>query len=120
MRIADSKAQSTYSKFDEFVAVFLAQKKSFFHSVGEDRPPILTALNLDQCIDKFVKGAIEGKVDEENNELNFQKKAAEQFKVASSDVKDLFAHAIWLWCFAVQDMTKKGKVTAVNLLSPGL
>ncbi|MGK6352729.1 McrB family protein [Parapedobacter sp. DT-150] len=116
MQIKNKKA--TYDKFDEFVEAFLVGKRYLSRPGTEEQATVITLDNLNKCIETFVKNAITGKGDD--NELNFESKAKQQFEVVHQEVKDLFAHCLWLWCFAVLDMTDKGKATAVNLLSDGL
>ncbi|ACV63050.1 ATPase associated with various cellular activities AAA_5 [Desulfofarcimen acetoxidans DSM 771] len=96
-----------YASFDSFIEVSILNNNSLLSEQKE----IFTVENIDACINRFVDNAKEGK-------RNYEDKIKEQFGDASDDVKNVFAHANWLWAMAVNDITVDGKKRAVKICMP--
>lgn len=92
--------EEIHGLFDEFITTFIIKKNSI---LTEDH----NILTLD-IINKIQKRFIENYNDEKN--VKFQEKLADQFYDASYNEKLVFAHAEWLWSYSVNDLqisTKK-------------
>ena len=101
------KDESLYNLLNKFIEKCLIAKDSIF----DETTDIFTTDNINRCIEKFVD-------DFKDDKRNFKEKIEEQFKDTSDDVKLVFAHANWLWAFSVNDMTSKGKESAVKKCLP--
>ncbi|MBO06253.1 MAG: hypothetical protein CMI58_04365 [Parcubacteria group bacterium] len=99
--------ESLYNLLNKFIEKCLIGKDSIF----DETTDIFTTNNINTCFEKFVD-------DYKDDKRNFKEKIEEQFKDTSDDVKLVFAHANWLWAFSVNDMTAKGKETAVKKCLP--
>lgn len=91
-------AEDIYNSYEKFVNVFLFKNNSIL-SNHED---ILNVNTISECIKCFVENFDEGA-------QNFDQKIELQFKDASLNSKLVFAHAEWLWSFAVNDISKSKK-----------
>lgn len=91
-------AKDLYSLFELFSEEFLLKGNSILTSDID----ILSDQTLKNCfscyIDNFKTGS-----------ESFDDKVTEQFKNADLSTKLVFAHAEWLWAFAVNDKTKRRK-----------
>ncbi|MGR3174966.1 MAG: McrB family protein [Candidatus Scalindua sp.] len=99
--------ESLYILLNKFIDKCLIAKDSIF----DETTGIFTTNNINTCIEKFVDNF-------KDDKRNFTDKIEEQFKGTSDNVKLVFAHANWLWAFSVNDMTAKGKETAVKNCLP--
>jgi len=82
-----------------FIDEFLINK----NSILSNHKDILNAESLNECNTSYVDNLIEDK-------RNFDAKVSEQFKDASLNARLLFAHAEWLWAFAVDDIGYNKKI----------
>ena len=94
--------QEVYNHFDAFLQISIVKDDSYI----TNNPGIFTINNLDQCVALFVDNPDTG-------EGNFDSKSKGQFSTASNEVKELFAHFIWLWSLSTSDMRAVGKKSAV-------
>ncbi len=95
---------NVYDLFNEFLDQFIISKKSFI-KVLHDK--ILTTNMVESAIEAFIKNYNEEK------DRDFMDKSKEQFNKTDQYTKLIFAHALWLWSFAVGDITlrtKKGQI----------
>lgn len=91
MRLAH--AEDVYTYYDKFIDDFLLNGKSIL-THHED---VLTEATISNCFKNFVDNFDEGK-------SNFDEKIKKQFKDADIKTRVVFAHAEWLWAFAVNDI----------------
>ncbi|WP_286761331.1 McrB family protein [Salegentibacter sp. UBA1130] len=94
-------AEDVYKSFDRFVNEFLLSRNSIL-TVGHQN--ILNDTTINNCFEYFVKN-FNG-----DQNSNFDAKIAQQFKDADLDTRLVFAHAEWLWAFAVDDISYKKKL----------
>ncbi len=66
---------------------------------------VLTIDALDDIVQRFIKGGIEGKED-------FDKKVAKQFNGAAHNTLMTFAHANWLWCMSPSNFRFESKLNS--------
>jgi len=97
----EEKFKTIYEAFECFKESFLLNGKSIF--TGNE---ILTKVNLDVIISGFIKNP-----DESNK--SFDEKIRIQIG-EKEEVKELFAHAIWLWGIFASDMRPDSKVKNVS------
>ena len=86
--------------FDDFIDQFLIAKDSIL----TQHKNVLAKDVVDDCYDRYIKGGIEG-------DRSYKEKINEQFGDAEFETRLVFAHAEWLWSYAVSDInedTKKG------------
>jgi len=101
----EEKFKTIYEAFECFKESFLLNGKSIF--TGNE---ILTKVNLDVIISGFIKNP-----DESNK--SFDDKIKIQIG-EKEEVKELFAHAIWLWGIFASDMRPDSKVKDVSKWLP--
>lgn len=93
--------------FDEFINTFIISKNSFL----TDDKNILTDVTINQIQERFIENYNDEK------DLKFQEKLADQFNGASHNEKLVFAHAEWLWSYSVNDLqtsTKKNYTKTIT------
>tara|TARA_R110002012_G_scaffold253877_1_gene432916 strand:- start:15147 stop:16937 length:1791 start_codon:yes stop_codon:yes gene_type:complete len=104
---ADDKV---YKLYHEYLERCVLEDDSFL----SDEKAIITLNSLDDCINRFVVNAIEGKD-------SFENKIFKQFEGASYETLLTFAHVNWLWCMAPSDFSKWFKMNvAKNILGENL
>lgn len=91
MRLAH--AEDVYTYFDKFIHDFLLNG----NSILTRHQDVLTESTISSCFKNFVDNFDEGK-------SNFDEKIKKQFKEADIKTRVVFAHAEWLWAFAVNDI----------------
>jgi len=91
-------ANDIYIFFDQFVDEFLLTGNSILTNDNG----ILTKATIQNCITNYVENYKEGGD-------SFGEKVADQFKISDLPTRLVFAHAEWLWAFAVDDITVKTK-----------
>lgn len=101
--------KSIYELYDSFVQRVLVDKKDFF---DDSDNLLLTKENLEECKKRFIENY------DEDKDRNFSEKAKGQFEDASEPVKRLFAHAIWLWGFSVNESKNSGLIYIENTKKP--
>lgn len=87
-----------YQNFDDFVYDFLLKGNSILCS----EEAILTREAIDEVKQRFTENYKEGRE-------SFGDKIIEQFSGASHSARLVFAHAEWLWCYAVSDIKVETK-----------
>lgn len=92
-------AEKIYILFDQFIESFLLKGDSFL----TEHKDILTKDTVKNCLTNFVENYKEGKD-------SFSDKVIEQFKNSDIETKLVFAHAEWLWAFAVDDISEWRKL----------
>ena len=105
-READNKV---YELYDSFVQRVLVDKKDFFNDSDD---LLLTKENLEECKKRFIENY------DEDKDRNFSEKAKRQFEGASEPVQRLFAHAIWLWGFSVNESKNCDLIYIENTKKP--
>ena len=98
-----------YEMFDSFIKKVFIERKDFF---DDSDNTLLTKEHLDECKKRFIENYNEDK------ESNFAEKAKVQFEGASNEVKRLFAHAIWLWGFSVNESKNCDLIYIENTKNP--
>ncbi len=88
-------AEDVYKCYDQFVNEFLIKGNSI---LTVNHQNILSETTINSCFKNFV----ENYNDEQGS--NFDSKVIQQFKDADLDTRLVFAHAEWLWAFAVDDI----------------
>lgn len=86
--------------FEHFIDQFLIGKDSIL----TQHKNIVSEESIHECYDRYIKGGIEG-------DRSYKEKINEQFGDADLETRLVFAHAEWLWSYAVSDInedTKKG------------
>ena len=101
--------KTVYELFDSFVQRVLVDKKDFFDDSDD---LLLTKENLEECKKRFIENY------DEDKDRNFSEKAKGQFEGASEPVQRLFAHAIWLWGFAVNESKNSDLIYIENTKKP--
>ena len=87
-------AEDVYSFYKHFVEEFILRGNSILTN-DKNILSVLTIQNCFKCyVDNFKSGS-----------ESFGDKVTEQFKEADANTKLVFAHAEWLWAFAVDDIT---------------
>jgi len=87
-------AKDVYRLYDLFIEEFLIKGNSILSINHND---ILTESSIADCFEKYVKNFNAEKG-------NFNQKVEGQFKEADLSTRLVFAHAEWLWAFAVHDI----------------
>jgi 5-methylcytosine-specific restriction protein B len=100
--IVDGKPNRAYELFDSFVEVFLLGRKNFFKNGSVAYSPQDLVRVREEYVDNF-----------KNEKKSFDEKFKEQTEGLSAKNKEILGHAVWLWSFAVFDMTKRGKAFSV-------
>lgn len=91
-------AEDVYTYYKQFLQDFILNRNSILTSDVD----ILTDETIQNCITNYIENFKEGGE-------TFDEKIKEQFKDADSSTRLVFAHAEWLWAFAVEDITKRTK-----------
>jgi 5-methylcytosine-specific restriction protein B len=94
--------QEVYDYFDQFIQISILGNDSYI----TQNPGIFTTAHLDACVAAFVDNP-------PTDDGNFDTKSREQFALASVEVKEVFAHFIWLWSLSSSEMWASGKKSAV-------
>ena len=101
--------KTVYELYDSFVQRVLVDKKDFFDDSDD---LLLTKENLEECKKRFIENY------DEDKDRNFSEKAKDQFEGASEPVQRLFAHAIWLWGFSVNESKNSDLIYIENTKKP--
>ena len=101
--------KTVYELYDSFVQRVLVDKKDFFDDSDD---LLLTKENLEECKKRFIENY------DEDKDRNFSEKAKRQFEGASEPVQRLFAHAIWLWGFSVNESKNCDLIYIENTKKP--
>lgn len=104
-----SHATDIYQYYDKFIQDFLLDG----NSILSEHTDILNNQTIKECFSNYI---------ENYNDTNgsFDIKVTDQFKNADLPARLVFAHAEWLWSFAVDDIkiaTKKGYVKRITNLN---
>jgi 5-methylcytosine-specific restriction protein B len=102
-------AEDIYLFYDKFVQDFLIDG----NSILSNNPNILNDHSINGCYSNFIDNF-------NDTNGNFNDKVMDQFKDADLPTRLVFAHAEWLWSFAVDDIkipTKKGYVKRITSLT---
>lgn len=94
--------KDVYTHFDAFLQKSILGNDSFI----TDNPGIFTIDNLNACVACFVDKP-------DTSDRNFDAKSKDQFANTSKEVREVFAHFIWLWSLPASDMNASGKKGAV-------
>ena len=102
-------ATDIYQYYDKFIQDFLLDS----NSILSEHTDILNNHTIKECFSNYI---------ENYNDTNgsFDIKVTDQFKNADLPARLVFAHAEWLWSFAVDDIkiaTKKGYVKRITNLN---
>ena len=95
--------QKVYDYFDSFLRTSILGNDSYI----TDNTGIFTIENLNSCVSAFVDNP-------DTSDRNFDAKSKDQFSNTSKEVREVFAHFIWLWAISASDMTGQGKKGAVT------
>lgn len=95
--------QKVYDYFDSFLRTSILGNDSYI----TDNTGIFTIENLNSCVSAFVDNP-------DTSDRNFDAKSKDQFSKTSREVREVFAHFIWLWAISASDMTGQGKKGAVT------
>lgn len=90
--------QPLHECFDNFISSYIISKNSILTSALD----ILNPVFVNEAITCFVENYDE-------SSANFEDKVKGQFATATTEAKLNFAHAEWLWCFAVGDISQRRK-----------
>ncbi len=91
-------AENVYPLFHRFIDEFLITG----NSILTEHEEVLNDESIRNCFRNYVENFKEGK-------QSFDDKIREQFKDADLNTKLVFAHAEWLWVYAVADKTERRK-----------
>ena len=94
-------AQNVYKCYDQFINEFLLKGNSILTIEHQN---ILNATTINNCFKNFVENY------NDDQGSNFDSKIIQQFKDADLDTRLVFAHAEWLWAFAVDDIGYQKKM----------
>lgn len=94
-------AEDLYEYYDQFIIEFLLKGKSI---LTVEHQEILNETTINNCIENFVENY------NDDQRSNFDSKVTQQFKDADLDTRLVFAHAEWLWAFAVDDISYNKKL----------
>lgn len=92
-----------YNTFDKFLNEYIINE----NSILDDSKGILSLTCLNEVFNCYIENADTG-----NDK--FDVKVVKQFENATKEAKLNFAHAEWLWCFAISDIRKETKQKYVN------
>lgn len=95
--------KKVYEHFDSFLKTSIIGNDSYI----TENTGIFTIDNLNSCVTAFVDNP-------DTSGENFDKKLENQFTKTSTEVKEVFAHFIWLWAMPAEDMKDNGKKSAVT------
>jgi 5-methylcytosine-specific restriction enzyme B len=95
--------QEVYDYFDNFLQTSIVGNNSYI----TDNQNIFTIDNLNNCVSAFVDNP-------DTSDRDFDAKSKDQFVNATKEVKEVFAHFIWLWALSTSDMRNWGKKSAVT------
>lgn len=101
--------EEVYELYNSFVQRVLVDKKDFFDDSDD---LLLTKENLEECKKRFIENY------DEDKDRNFSEKAKRQFEGASEPVQRLFAHAIWLRGFSVNESKNCDLIYIKNTKKP--
>lgn len=102
------KFKTIYEAFECFKENFLLNSKSIF-----TEKKVLNIDNLELIINNFDENPDETKKNEDGSKKSFDDKIKKQID-EGDDIKELFAHAIWLWGIFASDMRQESKVNDVS------
>lgn len=105
----EEKFKTIYEAFECFKESFLLNSKSIFS--GKEK--ILTEENLENIIKNFDENPDETKKNTDGTKKSFDDKIKEQIG-KNEEIKELFAHVIWLWGIFASDMKQESKVNDVS------
>ena len=105
----EEKFKTIYEAFECFKESFLLNGKSIFS--GKEN--ILTKKNLEDIIKNFDENPDETKKNDDGTKKSFDDKIKNQIET-TEEVKELFAHAVWLWGIFASDMRQDSKVNDVS------
>lgn len=88
-------AEDVYKCYDQFINEFLLKDNSI---LTIEHQKILNETNINNCFKNFVENF------NDKQGSNFDAKVTDQFKDADLETRLVFAHAEWLWAFAVDDI----------------
>lgn len=88
-------AEDVYKCYDQFINEFLLKGNSI---LTIEHQKILNETNINNCFKNFVENF------NDKQGSNFDAKVTDQFKDADLETRLVFAHAEWLWAFAVDDI----------------
>lgn len=91
-------AEDVYTYYKQFLQEFILNRNSIL-TLDAD---ILTTQTINDCFSRYVEGGLEGGE-------SFDRKIEKQFSDADLSTRLVFAHAEWLWAFAVADITQQTK-----------
>jgi len=94
--------QDVYNYFDDFLQKSILGNDSYL----TNNPEIFTIENLNACVTAFVDNP-------DTSDRNFDAKSKDQFSGTTKEVREVFAHFIWLWGMPASDMTNSGKKSTV-------
>lgn len=97
-------AEGVYRSYDQFINDFLFNGKSILTVDSRD---ILTETTINNCFKNFIDNFDESRG-------SFDEKVMKQFEGADTETRLVFAHAEWLWAFAVEDISKNRKIHYVK------
>lgn len=92
--------EGLYRIYDKFIHEFLLKGNSILTNDGQN---ILNEITLRNCFKNYIENY-------DDRGGSFDIKITEQFKDADLDTRLIFAHAEWLWSFAVQDISYDRKL----------
>ncbi|MCG3660022.1 McrB family protein [Aliarcobacter butzleri] len=102
------KFKTIYEAFECFKENFLLNSKSIF-----TEKKVLNIDNLELIINSFDENPDETKKNEDGSKKSFDDKIKKQIG-EGDDIKELFAHAIWLWGIFASDMRQESKVNEIS------
>lgn len=91
-------AEKVYKNFENFLSDFIIEGNSIL--TGDDK--VLTKDTLKKCIDKYVDNS-------KDKKESFDDWIKKQFEDADLNTRLVLAHAIWLWGYAVNDISIERK-----------
>lgn len=95
--------KKVYGYFDSFLQISILNNDSYI----TENAGIFTIDNLNACVTSFIDNP-------DTSDRNFDAKSKDQFSNTTKEVKEVFAHFIWLWAISASDMTGYGKKGAVS------
>ena len=93
----------TFSSVKQFAEEFILKK----NSILTNHQQILSETAIADCISRYIENY-------DVSKFNFDEKTRGQFEGADIETCLVFAHAEWLWSFAVQDLKKERKHSYVE------
>lgn len=89
-----SHSEEIYTLFDKLIEDFLIKKKSIL----SDTENVLSLEAVEDCLKRYNDNF-------DNSSASFDDKVVQQFDGAKLEHKIVFAHAEWLWAYAVNDIS---------------